>query len=55
MKLHVIAPRRGASADVQAQLQALIESGHYKQNERLPSEIELARSSASAARWCARR
>ena len=43
MKLHVIAPRRGASADVQARLQAQIESGQYQQNERLPSESELAR------------
>jgi DNA-binding FadR family transcriptional regulator len=36
--------RRSAAADVQAQLQSLIEGGRYKQNERLPSEIELARS-----------
>jgi DNA-binding FadR family transcriptional regulator len=36
--------RRSAAADVQAQLQELIESGHFKQSERLPSEIELARS-----------
>ena len=36
--------RRSAAADVQSQLQALIESGHFKQNERLPSEVELARS-----------
>lgn len=36
--------RRSAAADVQSQLQALIESGHFKQSERLPSEIELARS-----------
>jgi DNA-binding FadR family transcriptional regulator len=36
--------RRSAAADVQTQLQALIENGHYKQTERLPSEIELARS-----------
>ncbi len=36
--------RRSAAADVQTQLQALIEGGRFKQNERLPSEIELARS-----------
>ncbi|MEA2915620.1 MAG: hypothetical protein QOJ15_7701 [Bradyrhizobium sp.] len=36
--------RRSAAADVQTQLQALIEGGHFKQNDRLPSEIELARS-----------
>ena len=36
--------RRSAAADVQTQLQALIENGHFKQHERLPSEIELARS-----------
>ena len=36
--------RRSAAADVQTQLQSLIERGHFKQNERLPSEIELARS-----------
>ena len=36
--------RRSASADVQTQLQSLIERGHFKPNERLPSEIELARS-----------
>jgi DNA-binding FadR family transcriptional regulator len=35
--------RRSAAADVQAQLQSLIQSGRFKQNERLPSEIELAR------------
>ena len=36
--------RRKASAYVQTQLQSLIESGHFKPNERLPSELELARS-----------
>lgn len=36
--------RRSAAADVQAQLQALIESGRFKQHERLPSEVELART-----------
>lgn len=36
--------RRSAAADVQAQLQAQIESGHYKENERLPSEADLARA-----------
>jgi DNA-binding FadR family transcriptional regulator len=36
--------RRSAAADVQAQLQTLIETGRFKQNDRLPSEIELARS-----------
>src|SRR5262245_35607630 len=36
--------RRKASAHVQTQLQSLIESGHFKPNERLPSELELARS-----------
>src|SRR5688572_22024347 len=36
--------RRSAAADVQAELQAQIESGQYKQNERLPSESELARA-----------
>jgi GntR family transcriptional repressor for pyruvate dehydrogenase complex len=36
--------RRSAAADVQAELQAQIESGHYKQNGRLPSEADLARS-----------
>jgi GntR family transcriptional regulator, transcriptional repressor for pyruvate dehydrogenase complex len=36
--------RRSAAADVQSQLQALIESGRFKQHERLPSEVELARS-----------
>ena len=36
--------RRKASAYVQTQLQTLIESGHFKPNERLPSELELARS-----------
>jgi GntR family transcriptional regulator, transcriptional repressor for pyruvate dehydrogenase complex len=44
MNLQVVAPRRGASAEVQARLQAQIESGEYKQNERLPSESELARA-----------
>jgi GntR family transcriptional repressor for pyruvate dehydrogenase complex len=36
--------RRSAAADVQAELQAQIEGGKYKQNERLPSEAELARA-----------
>ena len=36
--------RRSAAAGVQTQLQSLIEHGHFKQNERLPSEIELAKS-----------
>lgn len=36
--------RRSAAAGVQTQLQALIEHGHFKQNDRLPSELELARS-----------
>jgi DNA-binding FadR family transcriptional regulator len=36
--------RRSAAADVQAELQAQIESGHYKQSARLPSEAELARA-----------
>jgi GntR family transcriptional repressor for pyruvate dehydrogenase complex len=36
--------RRSAAADVQAQLQSLIQRGEFKLNERLPSEIELARS-----------
>ena len=36
--------RRSAAAGVQTQLQSLIEHGHFKQHERLPSEIELARS-----------
>ena len=35
--------QRSAAADVQAKLQAHIETGEYKQNERLPSESELAR------------
>ena len=35
--------KRGA-AEVRARLQAAIEAGEYKQNERLPSESELARS-----------
>ena len=39
-----VALRRSAAADVQAELQAQIESGHYKQNARLPSEAELARA-----------
>lgn len=36
-------PKRGA-ADVQSRLQASIEAGVYKLNERLPSESELARA-----------
>src|ERR1700740_1348807 len=36
--------RRSAAADVQSQLQALIESGRFKQTDRFPAEIELARS-----------
>ena len=36
--------RRSAAADVQAELQAQIEGGKYQQNERLPSEAELART-----------
>lgn len=35
--------KRGA-AEVQARLQALIETGEYKLNDRLPSESELART-----------
>lgn len=42
MTVHNINQRRRAAADVQAQLQADIESGRYKQNERLPSESEFA-------------
>src|SRR5262245_42060389 len=42
MALRLIVPRR--STDVQASLKALIESGHYRQNERLPSEAELAKT-----------
>ena len=36
--------RRSAASDVQAELQAQIESGRYKLNDRLPSEAELARA-----------
>ena len=36
--------RRSAALDVQTQLQSLIESGQFKPNDRLPSEVELARS-----------
>jgi DNA-binding FadR family transcriptional regulator len=36
--------RRSAAADVQAELLAQIESGHFQQNQRLPSEAELART-----------
>ena len=36
--------RRSAAADVQTQLQSLIEHGHFKQHARLPSEVELAKS-----------
>ena len=36
--------RRSAAAEVQAKLQALIESGELKPNERLPSEAALAQS-----------
>ncbi|HTO47005.1 MAG TPA: FadR/GntR family transcriptional regulator [Burkholderiales bacterium] len=36
--------RRSAAAEVQAKLQALIESGQLKTNERLPSEAALAQS-----------
>ena len=35
--------QRSAAAEVQAKLQANIESGQYRQNDRLPSESELAR------------
>src|SRR5215212_6058558 len=35
--------QRSAAAEVQARLQAQIEAGFYRQNERLPSESELAR------------
>ena len=35
--------QRSAAAEVQAKLQAHIESGQYRQNDRLPSESELAR------------
>src|SRR4029079_15084329 len=36
--------RRSAASDVQSQLQSLIVGGQFKPNDRLPSEIELARS-----------
>lgn len=36
--------RRSAAAEVQAKLQAVIESGQLKPNERLPSEAALAQS-----------
>src|SRR5919106_4493212 len=35
--------QRSAAAEVQAQLQAHIEAGQYRRNERLPSESELAK------------
>ena len=43
MKLQIVS-RRGAVADVLAQLQAQITGGHYKLNDRLPSESELCKS-----------
>lgn len=43
MKLHIVS-RRGAVADVLAQLQAQITGGHYKPDERLPSESELCKA-----------
>lgn len=44
MTLKLVVQRRSAAADVQQQLQAQIESGHFKKEERLPSEAELART-----------
>jgi len=44
MSTPVVLPRRSAAADVQAELQAQIESGQYKESERLPSEADLARA-----------
>jgi len=44
MKLHVIPPRRGAVADVQAKLQAQIVAGEYRPSDRLPSESDLAKA-----------
>ena len=43
MSLHVV-PRKGAVADVLAQLQARIAGGEYKPDERLPSESELCKA-----------
>jgi DNA-binding FadR family transcriptional regulator len=43
MKLQLVT-RRGAVAEVLAQLQAEITSGEYKLNERLPSESELCKT-----------
>ena len=37
-------PRRSAADDVRDQLVALIDSGRLKVDERLPSELELARN-----------
>ena len=42
--IHAILSDMSASADVQAELQAQIESGQYQENARLPSEAELARA-----------
>lgn len=43
MTLHIV-PRKGAVADVLAQLQARIAGGEYKPDERLPSESELCKA-----------
>lgn len=43
MTLHVV-PRKGAVADVLAQLQSRIAGGEYKPDERLPSESELCKA-----------
>ena len=43
MSLHVV-PRKGAVADVLAQLQARIAGGEHKPDERLPSESELCKA-----------
>lgn len=43
-RLHVVAPRRGAVADVQAKLQAQIVGGEFAVGDRLPSESDLAKT-----------
>ena len=40
----VLGKTKRSAVEVQARLQALIEAGEYKQNDRLPSESELART-----------
>ncbi len=54
VKLQPVTPRT-VSDQVAEQLRNLITSGEYKPGDRIPAERDLALSSASAARRCAKR